>query len=32
VLAARIREEVVAKKAVLVLPPFIGAWAHTPTV
>jgi SAM-dependent methyltransferase len=29
-LAARIRDEVVAKKAVLVLPPFIGAWAHTP--
>jgi SAM-dependent methyltransferase len=29
-LAARIREEAVAKKAVLVLPPFIGAWAYTP--
>jgi SAM-dependent methyltransferase len=29
-LAARIRAEAVAKKAVLVLPPFIGAWAHTP--
>jgi len=30
-LAARIREEAVAKKAVLVLPPLIGAWARTPT-
>lgn len=31
-LAARIREEAVAKKAVLVLPPLIGAWANTPAV
>jgi ubiquinone/menaquinone biosynthesis C-methylase UbiE len=29
-LAARMRDETVAKKAVLVLPPFIGAWAHKP--
>jgi hypothetical protein len=29
-LAARIREEALMKKAVLVLPPFIGAWTHTP--
>jgi SAM-dependent methyltransferase len=29
-LAARIRDEVVTKNAVLVLPPFIGAWAHKP--
>lgn len=29
-LAARIRDEVVAKNAVLVLPPFIGAWAKKP--
>lgn len=29
-LATRIREEVVAKKAVFVLPPFIGAWTHKP--
>jgi ubiquinone/menaquinone biosynthesis C-methylase UbiE len=27
-LAARMRDEVVAKNAVLVLPPFIGAWAR----
>lgn len=31
-LAARIREEAVAKQAVLVLSPFIGAWAYTPAV
>lgn len=31
-LAARIRAEAVAKQAVLVLPPFIGAWAYTPAV
>jgi ubiquinone/menaquinone biosynthesis C-methylase UbiE len=31
-LAARIRDEVVAKNAVLVLPPFIGAWARKPMV
>jgi len=31
-LATRIRAEAVAKKAVLVLPPFIGAWAYTPAV
>ena len=30
VLAARMRDEAVAKQAVLVLPPFIGAWAHKP--
>jgi ubiquinone/menaquinone biosynthesis C-methylase UbiE len=29
-LAARMRDEAVAKKAVLVLPPFIGAWTHKP--
>jgi SAM-dependent methyltransferase len=29
-LAARIRDEVVSKQAVLVLPPFIGAWARKP--
>lgn len=29
-LAARIRDEVVAKRAVIVLPPFIGAWARKP--
>lgn len=29
-LATRIREEVLAKRAVLVLPPFVGAWAHKP--
>ncbi len=29
-LAARMRDEAVAKNAVLVLPPFIGAWAHKP--
>jgi hypothetical protein len=29
-LAARMRDETVAKKAVLVLPAFIGAWAHKP--
>ena len=29
-LAARIRDETVAKNAVLVLPPFVGAWAHKP--
>lgn len=29
-LAARMRDETVAKKAVLVLPPFIGAWAQKP--
>lgn len=29
-LAARMRDEAVAKKAVLVLPPFIGAWVHKP--
>jgi ubiquinone/menaquinone biosynthesis C-methylase UbiE len=29
-LATRMRDEAVAKKAVLVLPPFIGAWTHKP--
>ena len=29
-LAARIRDEVTSKNAVLVLPPFIGAWANKP--
>ena len=29
-LAARLRDEAVAKKAVLVLPPLIGAWARKP--
>ena len=29
-LASRIRDEVVSKQAVLVLPPFIGAWANKP--
>lgn len=29
-LASRIREEAVRKNAVLVMPPLIGAWAHTP--
>jgi hypothetical protein len=29
-LANRMRDEAIAKKAVLVLPPFIGAWAHKP--
>jgi ubiquinone/menaquinone biosynthesis C-methylase UbiE len=29
-LAARMRDEAVAKQAVLVLPPFIGAWTHKP--
>jgi ubiquinone/menaquinone biosynthesis C-methylase UbiE len=27
-LASRMRDEAVAKKAVMVLPPFIGAWTH----
>jgi ubiquinone/menaquinone biosynthesis C-methylase UbiE len=29
-LASRIRDEVVRKNAVLVMPPLIGAWAHKP--
>jgi hypothetical protein len=29
-LATRIRDEVVSKQAVIVLPPFIGAWARKP--
>lgn len=30
-LAARMRDEAVAKKSVLVMPPFIGAWTRKPT-